>query len=61
MTPAGGSPAAAGAGSTADHLTVLFNQKVLAVRKPIAYTDLLGIVAAYLSRVGEEKISLKYV
>ena len=28
-----GSPAAAGAGRTADHLAVLFSQKVLAVRK----------------------------
>ena len=28
-----GSPAGAGAGHTADHLTVLFSQKVLAVRK----------------------------
>ncbi len=28
-----GSPAGAGAGRTADHLTVLFSQKVLAVRK----------------------------
>jgi len=27
------SPAGAGAGRTADHLTVLFSQKVLAVRK----------------------------
>jgi len=39
-----GSPAGAGAGRTADHLTVLFGQKVLAVRKPIAYTDLLAQV-----------------
>ena len=29
----GGSRAGAGAGRTADHLTVLFSQKVLAVRK----------------------------
>jgi len=36
-----GSPAGAGAGRTADHLTALFSQKILAVRKPIAYTDLL--------------------
>ncbi len=27
------SPAGAGAGSTADHLTILFSQKILAVRK----------------------------
>ena len=39
-----GSPAGAGAGRTADHLTVLFSKKILAVRKPIAYTDLLGHV-----------------
>jgi hypothetical protein len=34
-------PAGAGAGRTADHLTVLFSQKVLAVQKPMTYTDLL--------------------
>ena len=38
------SPAEAGADRTADHLTVLLSQKVLAVRKPIAYTDLLATV-----------------
>jgi|MGYP003604409951 hypothetical protein len=32
MTPAGGGPAAAGAGSTADHKAVFFSQKILAVR-----------------------------
>ena len=31
-----GSPAGAGAGRTADHLTVLFSQKVLAVRSAYA-------------------------
>ena len=35
------SPAGAGAGRTADHNTVLFSQKIVAVQKPIAYTDLL--------------------
>jgi len=32
MTPAGGSPAGAGAGCTTDHLTIRFSQKILAVR-----------------------------
>ena len=31
-----GSPAGAGAGRTADHLTVLFSQKILAVRSAYA-------------------------
>jgi hypothetical protein len=31
-----------GAGRTADYLTVHFSQKILAVQKPIAYTDLLA-------------------
>ena len=44
-----GTPAGAGAACAADHLTVLFSQKVLAAQKAIAYTDLLGIVAASLS------------
>jgi len=34
-------PVGAGAGRTADHLTVLFNQKVLAVQKAMTYTALL--------------------
>jgi len=42
VTPAG-APGGAGAGRTADHLTVLFSQKILAVRKAIAYTDLLAV------------------
>jgi hypothetical protein len=32
VTP-GGSPQGAGAGRTADHLAILFSQKILAVRK----------------------------
>jgi len=39
-----GSPAGAGAGRTADHLTALYSQKILAVRKAMTYTDLLGCV-----------------
>jgi hypothetical protein len=35
-------PAAAGAGLTASHKTVLFSQKALAVRKAIAYPALLA-------------------
>ena len=41
------SPAGAGAGRTADHLAFLFSQKILAVQKPIAYTDLLAVVPVY--------------
>jgi hypothetical protein len=48
-----GSPAGAGAGRTADHLTILFSQKVLAVRKPIAYTDLLCSRAIFLLLIGD--------
>ena len=33
VTPGGSPPAVPGAGRTADHLTVLFSQKILAVRK----------------------------
>ena len=41
------SPAAAGAACAAGHKTVLSSQKILAAQKAIAYTDLLGIVAAF--------------
>ena len=43
------SPAGAGAGRTADNLTFFFSQKVLAVRKPMTYTDLLGDVFILIS------------
>jgi hypothetical protein len=33
VTPGGSPPAVPGADRTADHLTVLFSQKILAVRK----------------------------
>jgi hypothetical protein len=33
VTPGGSPPAVPGAGRTADHLTVLFSQKILAVRR----------------------------
>ena len=39
-----GSPAGAGAGRTADHLTVLFSQNILAAQKAMTYTDLLAQV-----------------
>ena len=38
-----GTPAGAGAACAADHLTVLFSQKVLAAQKAMTYTDLLGL------------------
>ena len=42
------SPAGAGAGCAAGHRTVLFNQKIVAAQKAIAYTDLLaaGIIVS---------------
>ena len=46
VTP-GGSPRRAGAACAAGYLTLLFIQKVLAAQKAIAYTDLLGTVAAF--------------
>ena len=51
------SPAGAGAGRTADHLTVLFSQKILAVRKandiyrPVR-TRLYYFAVLYLLRMG---------
>ena len=46
-----GSPAGAGAACAAEHITVLFSQKVLAAQKPIAYTDLLGNVILYQGKI----------
>ena len=49
-----GTPAGAGAGRTADHLAVLFSQKVLAVRKanciyrPVRYRLFFNFVNSYL-------------
>jgi len=42
-----GSPAGAGAGRTADHLTVSLARKFSRCGAPIAYTDLLGTVLFY--------------
>jgi hypothetical protein len=39
-----GSPAGAGAACAASHRTVIFSQKILAVQKPMTYTDLLASV-----------------
>ena len=43
------SPASAGAACAARALNVPLFRKVLAAQKAMPYTDLLGIVAAYLS------------
>jgi len=45
VTPGGSPPAVPGAARTAGYKTFLFSQKILAVRKPMTYTDLLGKVA----------------
>jgi len=43
VTPGGGPlTVPSGAGRTADHLTFLFNRKILAAQKPMTYTDLLS-------------------
>jgi len=53
------SPAAAGAGRTADHLTVLFSQKVLAVRKG---NDIYRPVrASYFIQVIYENLRLRCI
>src|SRR5665811_421270 len=44
VTPGGSPPAVPGVARTAGHLTVLFSQKILAVRKAMTYTDLLATV-----------------
>jgi len=42
VTPGGSPPAVPGAARPAGHKPFLFSQKILAVRKAMTYTDLLG-------------------
>ena len=49
VTPGGSPPAVPGAARGASHKSFLFSYIIVAPRKAMTYTDLLGIVAASLS------------